>query len=443
MVYTKSNDKDEERKVYLKDTLLMFQLIDINTLKKLNESFGYFEAEYTAIYDNGKIENLKLSIEKCKTRDEINKDFYKYLKEKFGDGMFEKIKDDKNIEDFYCIQSEKSNISLFYQPNKGYSYINLDVLFKNQSIYNKNDISLMIIYENNFLNHDNKNYPISRGIDFQMLDGFNSNELNSMNFIFQYIKYATDDGFLLHSYKYLNSLSFLDLTYLKNTEEEINDANLYPIKYNSTKIGNIMFSIYKSNYDCYRRTYKKIQSLLAEIMSVISLLFNIGTIISSLINEKKMSIDIISKLFNIENNNRLKKKYNNYESNRIKLAPEKINNSFKVTEKNNIFMKTSDNLEEEPEGQKEKILKQLNIFNIIKSLFCKGYKEKLISLCHNIIIKDMCIEIIIERFYNLFNIYNSINDSEKYNLGLNKLQKFREINSIIFNINAQKTLNNI
>ena len=46
----------------------------------------------------------------------------------------------------------------------------------------------------------------------------------------------------------------------------------------------------KSNYDNYKRTYKKFQSLLAEIMSVISLLFEIGGQISSIFCEKNMSI---------------------------------------------------------------------------------------------------------------------------------------------------------
>ena len=175
-------------------------------------------------------------------------------------------------------------------------------------------------------------------------------------------------------------------------------------------------------------------------MSIINLLFNIGELITSFIDKRKMSIGIISKLFNIENQNRLTKNFHNYD--RVKLAPEKMNNSFKITEKNNIFMKTSENLNDEYESQKEKVLKQIHFYNIINSFFCKGNKEQLISLCHNIIINDMSIETIIERFYNLLNIYYSISESEKYNLGLNKVQNFKEINSIIYNINNQMATNN-
>ena len=46
----------------------------------------------------------------------------------------------------------------------------------------------------------------------------------------------------------------------------------------------------------------------------------------------------------------------------------------------------------------------------------------------------MCIENILEKFYNLGRIYRAILEEEKYNLGLYKEPKFREINSIIYTI---------
>ena len=50
----------------------------------------------------------------------------------------------------------------------------------------------------------------------------------------------------------------------------------------------------------------------------------------------------------------------------------------------------------------------------------------------------MCVETILERFYNLGRIYKSITDIEKYDLGLNKDSRFREINSIIYDIKLRK-----
>ena len=50
----------------------------------------------------------------------------------------------------------------------------------------------------------------------------------------------------------------------------------------------------KSHFDYYIRSYQKLQSLLAEIMSVISILFELGKKISIILCNKKMSKDIIS-----------------------------------------------------------------------------------------------------------------------------------------------------
>ena len=222
------------------------------------------------------------------------------------------------------------------------------------------------------------------------------------------------------------------MTYLKNNQENYNLEKDF-IKKNSSKIGTIRFTLNKSNYDFYRRNYKKIPTLLAEIMSLISLMFEIGRQILSFLNEKKMSVDLIRTLFNIEKKSR-KYKFNNY-NDRIKIVPEKMNNSFKLSEKNSIYIKTSESINDEFENKNEIILKKINVFHIIKNFFCcNGLKDKLISLIHEIIKKDMSVETILERFYNLGRIYKAIIDIEKYNLGLNKDSRFKEINSIIYDI---------
>ena len=56
----------------------------------------------------------------------------------------------------------------------------------------------------------------------------------------------------------------------------------------------------KSNYDYYQRTYKRIQALLAEIMSIISLILEVGQIIISFLCDKKMSCELIKYLMGKE-----------------------------------------------------------------------------------------------------------------------------------------------
>ena len=55
----------------------------------------------------------------------------------------------------------------------------------------------------------------------------------------------------------------------------------------------MQFSINRANYDSYHRTYQRLQALLAEIMSVISLSLETGNLIANIFCEKNMKKDII------------------------------------------------------------------------------------------------------------------------------------------------------
>ena len=441
VVYSKNNDINEERIIYVKDMLVMFQIMD-KSLKKLNESFAHFESVYTAIYDNAKIDYSFLDVKKCKPGENLNIKYEKMLKEKFNELSQQQVQEDKNLEDFYCISSEDPSISLFHYPNIGYSFIDLNIILHNQSLYKPEDLSLMIIYENNLINHDNKKSPISEGISYQFLQFFSSDEYYKANINFQYLKYETDDGLFFDSWNYLKGMSFLDMNYYKDNQENY-DLNKNFIENNLSKIGTISFVLNKSNYDLYRRTYKKLQALLAEIMSIVSLLFEVGTQILAFINEKKMNIDIIRKIFNVENEKRKNQLNNN---DKIKITADTLNKSFKLSEKNSICIQPTETIDKELENKTEKILNTINIFNILKSFICCGKKDQLISLCNDIIQKDMSVEIILERFYRLGNIYNQFDNKESNdNLSFNLEERFRKVylitDDIINNIKGVNSKN--
>ena len=69
----------------------------------------------------------------------------------------------------------------------------------------------------------------------------------------------------------------------------------------------ISFNINKLDYDLYIRKYQRIQSLLADIMSIINLTIVIGKFIGNILLNKLMARDI---LINIIDNNYNKKKIN-------------------------------------------------------------------------------------------------------------------------------------
>ena len=466
IVYSKSNDQNEKREIYIKDSLLMFQIIDSFSFAKINESIAYLEAEYSFIFDNATYGFYKLNVEKCQIGYNINSEYKKVFKEKFSSLASDYINFHKTINEFYCINNNNNDLSLFYAPNIGFNNINLNIIFKNQSKYSPENISLMMIYENNLINHNDKNNPISKSFDYNFIRSFNSFDYTSINFNFQYLKYETDEGLFFEDLISSKGMSFLDMVYYKNTEEVFNLDDDFLTK-NFSKIGTIIFSLNKSYYDYYIRTYKKVQTLLAEIMSIVSLLFEIGRQVLYFLNDKKMSIDIVRKLFtNLENKNDIKNKnsliiktninknkytsfklnmikktdnidtssnksdnknkniisFNNYKSDRIQIASENMNISFNLN-------KNKDKVLFSNIKRKEDILQKINIFNIVKSSFCCSNKNKLISLCHELIINDMSVENILERFYKLENIFNSVFSCPKYNQS-----KFKEIKSIIDSI---------
>ena len=72
-------------------------------------------------------------------------------------------------------------------------------------------------------------------------------------------------------------------------------------------------------------------------------------------------------------------------------------------------------------------IKNINYFHILKSFLCfKDKKTKIINFCYDFINKNMCIERILDRFYNLENNYHKF---IKNSLTTNKLGFVNNINN--------------
>ena len=92
-------------------------------------------------------------------------------------------------------------------------------------------------------------------------------------------------------------MSFLETTYYKSNQ--ISDEKEKGHEDNSTVIGELSLYLNKSNYDYFRRSYKKIQTLLAEIFSVIELITGIGNMVCAIVLNKKMSRKVIKHISNL------------------------------------------------------------------------------------------------------------------------------------------------
>ena len=73
-------------------------------------------------------------------------------------------------------------------------------------------------------------------------------------------------------------------------------------------------------------------------------------------------------------------------------------------------------MSENSKNEKNKILKEINYFHIIKSFFCfKDKKSQFINFSYNIIKRDMSIERIMERFYSIESMQYYISNQKKKN----------------------------
>ena len=68
--------------------------------------------------------------------------------------------------------------------------------------------------------------------------------------------------------------------------------------FQSSNIGKIEILINRTNFDNYKRSYEKLQNLLAGVMSIVNILLEVGRQIANILYIKKMNKDIIEYLIN-------------------------------------------------------------------------------------------------------------------------------------------------
>ena len=443
VIYSKANDKETNRQINLKDSFLLFQLVDASNWMKIDSSITYYEGEYKVMYDNGSYVYLNLEIDNCEVGKNIDIKYKDYIESKY--------KFNREISDFYCINFKGQDLPLFYLPDVGYSHFSIHILKNNQIDFPPERIQSLISSENDLINHYNKKEPITQNHIYHFTSSFSSTEFTNIMYTFQYIKYESDEGFFYENTKELDGISFSDMSFYKIKQS--NDLNNDNDNNNYSRIGTITLEVNKAHFDNYKRSYKKIQSLLAELMSVISLLFEIGGQMSIFLCEKKMSKDIIFNLINnIYSSKEMKLSLSNNKINILNtehkntdiIHKRKINqntsknsynlNSYEVKINKKKQKKKSciiDNEEDNNHNYINEINKKINYLHIIKSLFCfNDKKTKLIDLCHNIVTEDISIERIFERFYNLEKAYQYLSDKKDLNL-FDEKRNIKEISRFI------------
>jgi len=181
VIYSKANDLVTNRTINIKDSFLVFQLVDASNKMKINSSIAYFEGEYKIAYDNGTYDSITLEIENC----EIGKN----IDIKYKDYIDSKYKYDREVSDFYCINLNMKNLPLFYLPNAGYSFYEIYIVKNNQINFPSERIQSLIASENDLIDHYNKKIPITKNSIYYFTSSFSSTEFtNIMNVLFSIYK---------------------------------------------------------------------------------------------------------------------------------------------------------------------------------------------------------------------------------------------------------------
>ena len=431
--YYKSNDHETNKTFEISNSLLMiyYSFICFSNMT--------MDPEITIILQEGEHNYEHLALETCELGKNLNLK-YKELIEKF-----EKVESQK-LEDFYCVNYGDYNLNLFSNPSLKSGNENL-LRFKIETKCEDYFLQIILVTENDFIDHNQKENPIVPY--YQKNELKFSNEKINVVYNFQYIKYESDNGFILNDKTTVNGIGF-------------SGFNAFDKEDISNPIFSINFKMNRTNYDLYKRTFVKFQSFLADVMSLINLLIAISKVITEFLLYKKMHKDIIKYIISnkdIKENNQGKqiisnkkkfKKIFEMENNKAEKFEKKIEQNQIIEEKMNskvsLENQNKDFILEFEDANKNmiKVMKNLNFVNIIKSFFCfKDKKLKLINLCNEIVMKNICVERILKRIYLLENGYNSMKEGDKNKSFIdNDIPKIKNIIRKINNNETSKQMKN-
>ena len=253
--YYKTNDFITNKTIKISDSFIMFQIMALDLDYEYRANLSY-ESFY---YSNDIDSSISLNVEPCQYGKNIDLKYQKLFEN------YEK-REKESINEYLCINFNNNNISFFHHPddyNRNQSFIRL-ILFSNESNNNIESLYLKIITENDIIDHNNKENPI---IPYYYYDEYNIYNISngvSLKYDFQYIKYESDTGIFFKNANSINAIGFSGLSYSNNFNFR-----------NHGILSIISFGVNKSNYDYYKRSYRKFQSFLADITSTINLIITI------------------------------------------------------------------------------------------------------------------------------------------------------------------------
>ena len=269
LVYSKE-DVSEDFSFNLNNKLLAFTFQNLET--------GYVDPRVASLvpvlwkYNGTQSTVIEIPIEQCEFGKHISEDIY-------GE-MFQSL----DINNFQCLNTEGIDFNLFFNKtewsgsfilvffrtcvnttenaNFCYPQEEIDNLMKNGSYF------FSYLLETVKIDHYNYTNPMSVSSYFQQVK-MSYEERFDINVYYSPIEYKTDKGWLFESIKTENQFQF-DPTLTTQTKTSLNQHYYYSNVFSKFQIG-----INYSTKEKYKRTYPKIQSVIANISGLIQVCFQI------------------------------------------------------------------------------------------------------------------------------------------------------------------------
>jgi hypothetical protein len=272
IIYLKETSQANNITLNLNDILFMFQ-INYNTSLNLN-----YKLEGLLI--DGNSYEKEINIEKCSLSQ--NMDI------KYKESILEFLSSTKqNLTDYFCINENDNNFTIFNNKLKRETYIMILVKspLSQSNSRPENGEYLRYIVRSDSIDHFDRKQPLK--LDFDT----GESELSKSSIIYttillNYLEYETDNGIFFSNSEKYNGIEFFNqgdkmprnyANFIKNRQEGIKNS-FFPF---ITGYGNYSYSDFEKiigilflringrSLERYKRTYPKLQSLIADIISTI------------------------------------------------------------------------------------------------------------------------------------------------------------------------------
>ena len=342
IIYLKENSQTNNITLNLNDILFMFQ-INYNT--SLNSNY---KLEGLLIVGNSY--EKEINIEKCSLSQNMDK--------KYKESIIEFLSSTKqNITDYYCINDD-NNFTIFNNKLKRETYIMILIkspLFQSSS-RPENGEYLRYIIRSDSIDHFDRKQPLK--LDFDT----GESELSKSSIIYttillNYLEYETDNGIFFSNNEKYNGMEFYNqgdkmprnyANFIKNREKGLTNSFFPFITGNGNYtdsdfvfeeiIGILFLRINGRSLEKYKRTYKKLQSLIADIISTIQFALLIYGSLTNNLYSNKIGVEIIKNILSKDYDDRIKINIKDKKEEDNKIVPNKSGQHKLTLFQNNKFV---------------------------------------------------------------------------------------------------------